>query len=408
MIKKLKLKFIVLSMTALFVLLLLIVVGMNIINYNSVVKEADGILHIISQNKGEFPDYGNNKEERMRPDMSPELPYESRYFSVLLNESGGVIYTDTGHVAAVDSEAAIEYAGLAIDKNNDKGFVGDFRFLCQREDNAIRITFLDCQRKMDSFGKFLMASAGMASAGFVIAFFVIFFFAGRIIHPVAESYEKQKRFITDAGHELKTPITIINADVDVMEMEVGKNEFLEDIQLQTKRLTSLTNNLVLLARMEEAGNSMQMIDFPVSEIVADTAMPFKTLAHTQEKEFICNIQPMLSMCGNDKAIRQLVSILMDNALKYSPHGGKISLDFVRHNRMLSLIVFNTTETEISQDNLSYVFDRFYRTDQSRNSETGGHGIGLSVAKAIVTAHGGKIQAWTKDGHSFGITVLMPC
>lgn len=198
-------------------------------------------------------------------------------------------------------------------------------------------------------------------------------------------------------------MTIINANVDVLEMDMGKNECLEDILQQTKRLTSLTNDLVYLARMEESENSLQMIEFPVSEVVYETAMSFKTLAQSQEKDFICNVQPILSMRGNDKAIQQLVSILMDNALKYSPAGGSISLNFISQSRTLLLTVFNTTQTVINPDDLHCVFDRFYRTDPSRNSETGGHGIGLSVAKSIVTAHGGKIHAHTQDGRSFQIT-----
>ena len=135
-------------------------------------------------------------------------------------------------------------------------------------------------------------------------------------------------------------------------------------------------------------------------------MPFKTLAQAQEKKFTCNVEPMLSMRGNNKTIQQLVSILMDNALKYSPAGGFVSLDFARQNRSLSLTVFNTTQTPVTSENLHHVFDRFYRTDTSRNSETGGHGIGLSLAKAIVTAHGGKISASTEDGNFFQITVTL--
>lgn len=127
----------------------------------------------------------------------------------------------------------------------------------------------------------------------------------------------------------------------------------------------------------------------------------------QGKGFVCNIQPMLTLKGDNKSIQQLVSIFMDNALKYSPSGGTVSLSLVKQNRVIRLTVFNTAETELSQEQLAHVFDRFYRTDASRNSETGGHGIGLSVAKAIVTAHGGRIHAETKDGRSFRISAEFP-
>lgn len=408
MIKKLKVKFIILSMTSLFALLALIVTGMNVINYCAVVKEADEILSILAQNKGTFPDFKEeNMPDRLPPDLSPELPYESRYFSVLLDSFGHVLQTETSRIASIDPAMSIQYAMDVMKNNDNRGFVDKFRFVRYYEGGAIRITFLDCRRKIDSFYQFLYASSGMALAGFIIVFFVILFFAGKIIRPISESYEKQKRFITDAGHEIKTPLTIINANAEVLETEIGPNECLTDIRQQIKRLTSLTNDLIYLARMEESDNPLPMIEFPISEIVCEAASSFEALAQTQEKEFVRNVQPMLSMKGNSKAIEQLVFILMDNALKYSPQGSRISLDFVKQNKTLCLTVLNTTRTSISEKDLSRVFDRFYRTDLSRSIETGGHGIGLSVAKAIVTAHGGRIQAQTTDGYSFQITVLLP-
>lgn len=404
MIRKLKIKFIVLSMTSLFILLLIIVAGMNIINYTSVCREADEILSLISQNKGVFPDFKGKGNNRLPRNMSPELPHESRYFSVLFDQSGNLIHVETSRITSVDTTMAIEYAKDVMNNDKTHGFINDYRFLQSLEEDTTRITFLDHGRQLDSFYHFLFISSGMALVGFLIVLFIISFSAGKITKPIAESYEKQKRFITDAGHEIKTPLTIINANVDILKMDIGENECLEDIEQQTKRLTSLVNNLVYLARMEEAENSLPMIEFPVSEVVQETAMSFKNRALAEKKEFRCNVQPVLSMYGNDKAIEQLVSILMDNALKYSAPGGAVSLDLTGQNKTLSLTVLNTTQTVINPDDLPYVFDRFYRTDKSRNSETGGHGIGLSVAKAIVTSHGGKIYADTQDGHSFRITV----
>ncbi|MFQ9800920.1 MAG: sensor histidine kinase [Clostridia bacterium] len=186
---------------------------------------------------------------------------------------------------------------------------------------------------------------------------------------MAESYEKQKQFITDAGHEIKTPLTIIKADTDVLEMDFGENEWLSDIRKQTVRLTSLTNDLVYLSRMEEAGDSMAMIEFPFSDVVGEAAASFQALAQTQGKEFQCDIQPMLSLNGNEKAIQQLVGILLDNALKYSPKNGMVSLKVWKQNRAVYLSVLNTTESPVQKDKLDLLFERFYRTDTSRNSQT---------------------------------------
>lgn len=408
-------------------LLTVIVTGMNLISYNSVVNEADQILSLLSQNKGRFPVFADevfegegfegekfaddkfdgNKGAMLPPDMSIELQYESRYFSVLLTTNGNVIQVETSRIARINTASAIAYAREVVIEEEDRGWIDQFRYMITYEGEAVRITFLDCESRLDSFYDFMFSSIIMAMVGYVIVFFIIVFFAGRIVRPISESYEKQKQFITDAGHEIKTPLTIINANVDVLEMELGANECLEDIQQQTKRLTALTNDLVLLARMEESGDSLQMIEFPVSDVVSEVVSSFKVLAQTQNKEFICKIQPMLTMKGNTKTMEQLVSILMDNAMKYCPEKGTIAIYFERRGRALQLTVSNTTEAEIQQENLNHVFDRFYRTDASRNSETGGHGIGLSVAKAIVTAHGGKIYASTRNTPAFMITVVLP-
>lgn len=408
MIKKLKIKFIVLAMTAVTVLLALVVAGMNIINYNVVVAEADATLGLLSQNRGSFPEMMEMPGGPPHDHFSKELPYESRYFSVLFNGQGDVILADTGKIAAVETATAVSYATRALESGKETGFVGDYRFLSSDENGNSRIIFLDCGRKLGSYYNFLYSSLAMAGVGLVAVFVAVFFFSGKIIQPIAQSYEKQKRFITDAGHEIKTPLTIINANVDVLEMELGEgNECLTDIQSQTRRLTALTNDLVLLARMEEDQADLQKIDFPVSEVVAEAAMPFRVPAQAQEKTLVCNIQPNLTMKGNARAIEQMVTLLMDNALKYSPMGEEISLNMGQAGRSIFLTVRNTTQESMSRESLSHVFDRFYRTDQSRNSETGGHGIGLSVVKAIIAAHGGKIQAVSPEDRVFQINITLP-
>lgn len=407
MIKKLKTKFVVLSMTAMFLLLTLIVAGMNILNYNSVVSEADETLSLLATNRGVFPDMEGADRNDLPPGLSPEAPYEARYFSVLLSENGTVFQVDTGRIKAVGTRQAIEYATEVLSRNRDRGFSDNYRFVRFSEGANTRITFLDCGRKIDAFHTFLYSSIAMASVGYVLFFAVILFFSGRIIRPVAESQEKQKRFITDAGHEIKTPLAIIQADADVLEMELEDNEWLADIQKQTRRLTDLTKDLVYLSRMEEGSSNLPMIEFPFSDVVEEAALSFQALAQTQNKIFHCEIQPMLSAVGNEKAIRQLVSILLDNALKYSPEGGTILLCVRRQGRQLRLSVSNTTASPIPKEDLDRLFDRFYRLDSSRNTQTGGYGIGLSIAKAITESHSGKIFASAKDHRTLEIAAQFP-
>ena len=405
MIKRLKIKYIVLALSSLLILLTFIVTGMNLLNYNAVTAEADETLSLLSQNNGVFPSFDN--DDWLPSYMSPEIAFESRFFSVYIGETGTVISTDISRIYAVNTTAAIRYAKEALNSRREKGFVNSYRYVITTESGGTRITFLDCGRKLDLYRDFLTSSIIMALIGYIVIAVFVVFFVIRFIRPVAESYEKQKRFITDAGHEIKTPLTIISANVDVLRMDIGENECLDDIANQAKRLAGLTNDLVYLARMEESDQSMQMIEFPISEIVTETAAPFKTLAKSQDKELTCEIRPMLTLCGNDKAISQLVSILLDNAIKYSPKGSEIKLALEKQGRKLILTVSNPSAVPLSEEDLHHVFDRFYRADPSRNSETGGHGIGLSMAQAIVAAHKGKISASSGDGNAFIVTAVFP-
>ena len=407
MIQKIKIRFISLAMAALFVLLTVIVTGMNAINFNAISENADKKLELLSGNRGTFPEFGPGKKWPMPHNMTLETPHESRYFSVLFSSDGDVIRTDTSRIKAIDTETAVQFAHQAVATDRVSDYIDHYRFRISAEEDALRITFLDCGREFSSFRSFLLISVCMALAGYGAFFFVILFFSNRLLRPITESYEKQRQFITNAGHEIKTPLAIINADVDVLAMEYGENEWLEGIQAQVRRLAGLTNDLVYLSRMEETEDNLQMIEFPFSDVVSETAQAFQGIAQASGKQFQCTVEPMLSLNGNEKSIRQLVNILLDNAMKYSPEGGTVTLSAERQGRYLHLSVWNTTIVPVEKQNLSLIFERFYRLDSSRSTQTGGYGIGLSVAKAIVTAHNGKISATTQDGRSLQIHVQLP-
>jgi len=408
MIRKMQRKFILLSMGSFLLVLIVIISTINIVNFHAVTQEADELLSILSENKGAFPPNPGKFGHRLPPGMSPEIPYESRYFSVTFDkETGALVQAETSRIVSVSTSQAIAYGEAVLAQGEKHGFTDRFRYSLRTDEAFTQITFLDCGRQLDAFYNFLFASTGITLIGYLIVFVLIAFFSNRIIRPISESYEKQKRFITDAGHEIKTPLTIIHADADVLAMEVGENEWLEDIQNQAKRLSALTNDLVMLSRMEEGENAMPMEDFSVSDKVTDAAAAFQTLIQSQSKTLFCQIQSGLTLQGNEKAIGQLVSILLDNAVKYSPESSTITLLLEKQNRTIRLSVRNETIEYIPAESIPLLFDRFYRADPSRNSQNGGHGIGLSVAKAIVTAHNGKIQAATDDGHSLQITATFP-
>lgn len=476
-------------MASLVVLMTVIVAGMNIINYNTVVSEADDKLTALSVNGGMLPfmqndSFGGMQDDsdwaspqpgsdaydddlddwdddyddidastreglygRGKPFSSRDEAEETRFFSVLLTAEESVVRANTDRIYAVDDSAAAGYAKKALEAGGESGWVDEYRYAVTDEGTMTRITFLDCSTSLAQFRRFLYASIIMSVAGLLIIFGFICYFAGRIVKPVAESYDKQKRFITDAGHEIKTPLAIIKANIDVMRMDLedieaaGKtaaagadagdsrpdaddadvtenagniseytaslSESLGDIDSQVDRLTSLTNDLVYLSRMEEAGNALTMTEIPVSDIVAETADSFEALAAERKKTLSIDVTPMLTMQGSSKEIEKLVSILTENALKYSPEGDEVKVSLRKEGKTVVLEVRNKAVDPLSDEDLAHVFDRFYRSDKSRNSASGGHGIGLSMASAIVTAHGGKIRARSGDGSEFIVTATMP-
>lgn len=422
MIKKLRRKLIAACMLSLAVVLAVILGGVNLMSYQKVVRDADEVLALLANNNGAFPpgrgggpagqDGGaeagvpGERDAPARRALSPETPYESRFFSVLLDADGQVLQTDTRQIAAVDEQAAAGYARSAAASARSTGFLGDYRYLVQPEGANTRVVCLDCGRSLSAFRSTLLSSIALALAGLLAVLVLLLILSRRIIRPVAESYDKQKRFITDAGHELKTPMTVIGADVDLAEMELGESQWLADIRSQVQRLTGLTNDLIYLSRMEERPQ-LTLIPFPLSDLAEETAQSFQALAKSQGKDLALAIQPLLSCTGDEKAIRQLLSILLDNTIKYAPAGARLDLRLERQGRNALLTVSNPTAEPVEKGKLPRLFDRFYRSDQSRNSGTGGYGLGLSIAQSIVLAHKGKIRADSADGRSLTVTVTLP-
>ena len=416
MIKKLRRKFIAISVLSVFLVLLFIMTVINVLNYSRVVTDSDNVLTVLAENNGDFPKWerGNRLRKKnsdwlfdeLSPDQSPELPYESRYFSVRLSCEGNVTSVDTGRISAIDTDTAKEYAEELWNTGSERGFVSNYRYRRTTDGNDVVIIFLDCRSRIAAFRSFLLYSVFVSLGGMVAVTVLVLLLSKVVMKPVQESYEKQKSFITDAGHEIKTPLTIIEADATILEMDCGEdNEWIQDIRAQVRRLTDLTKDLIFLSRMEEERPQVQKIDFPLSEVLTETAQSFQSLAKVQNKTFTIDVEPMLSICGDEKAITQLVSILLDNAVKYSDDNGAISLKAFSKGRNVCVEVYNTAE-EVNTSELGRLFDRFYRADKSRNSETGGYGIGLSIARAVTEAHGGKITATSEDGKSLTITAVL--
>lgn len=495
MLKKLRRKFIAIAMLSVSIVLIAIVGTINIANYISTNEALDARLKLIAGNGGTFPDLleqknmgvegneadsinngtstrkeppsgktdiqppedmnqadlkdnnlkdnGLKENDLKRHGISPESQFDTRYFTVTINSKGDVENIDTSKIASVSSENAAEYA-KKLWKSGKKGdgksgFAESCKYLTVDEDGSTMYIFLSCQRELSTIRAYILASVGISVFGLVVVFVMIYFFSGKILKPVSESYEKQKRFITDASHEIKTPLTIIDANTEVIEMMEGENEWTSSTRKQVARLTSLTEKLVFLSRMDEEATKLEMLEFSLSDAILDTAEPFKAIARTKGKKLTIDVTDGILYTGDEKTIRQLVSILLDNAMKYSGCSNasfekgninktnlnkttqtqndcvttinpapeiEISLKPSGKNRIIT--VWNTVDetANIKKGRQDMLFERFYRTDTSHNSKTGGFGIGLSAAYAIVKAHKGKITAESKDGRSIKFTIVL--
>lgn len=403
MIQKLRRDLMTAAMVSLGLVFAMIVLAANLFTYKNIVHDADALLTMLAENGGTFPPWESQTMQDLLA-KSPEVLFTCRYFSVSMADAETVTAANTEKISAVDDAGAVEYAKAVW--SQEKGFYRNFRFVRQSGEEETLFVFMDCEKELTSFYGFMWTSIVIAVLGLLSVFVLLFLLSGRITRPVAESYEKQKRFITDAGHEIKTPLTIISADAEVLDMECGENEWLRDIQLQITRLTALTNDLIYLSKMEEAQGHLQMADFSLSNLADELVQSFQALAKTRGKSFTSSIQPDIAFHGDERAIGQVISNLLDNALKYSEADGSISVELKKRGRSICLEVFNTTPA-ISEENLNNLFERFYRADPSRNSQTGGHGIGLSIVKVVVAAHKGEIRASSQDGRSLLISVSLP-
>ena len=354
---------------------------------------------------GEGDDDEPDEPENNYQHMSPETPFELRYFSVKLSKSGEVLDIYTDKIAAVNDTQAADYArGIFQSKSTkESGYVDTYRYMVGTTDDGNLIyVFLDANREMKSFTSFLIASITMTALGMLMVFLIVILLSNTALRPIIESYEKQKRFITDAGHEMKTPLTIISANTEIIEMESGESHWSAGIKSQVAKLTDLTEKLVVLSKMEE-GIKLEMCEFSLSEAFYDTCSQYESMAMSKGIHFDTAISENVRLVGSEIEIRRCISLMLDNAFRYVNDGGFVRVSVQNVNNRAEIKFANSTGG-VEKGSLDKWFDRFYRTDLSRNSATGGSGIGLSVVQAIVIAHGGTLKAFSSDGVNVEFTI----
>jgi len=424
--KKIRRNFIVIAMLSMFLVLTIIITALNYINYQKMGKNLDDVTHILEMGNGSFyesPDpsdedhdpsghspndnspQAHNKVPEPPKSISEETPYQTRYFTVRYDASGTIYATSVGHISAVDAAQARTYAAKVYDTAPGTGFIDVYRYRTVKSGDRVLCIFIDAEKELSTYRGSLMTSIAISAAGLFSVFLLLCFFSKLILRPVEESYRKQKQFLTDAGHELKTPLTIIDANTEVLEMEIGSSKWLDSTRNQVMRLTNMVKQFTALAKMDEAQGFLQKARFSLSQVLNETVDLFIPVATSTHRTLQVSCAEDLYYVGDEEQFRQLFCLLLDNAIKYSTPDSIIELTLCKHGKHLCFTIFNECEG-IAKGPQDILFERFYRSDSSRNSSTGGSGIGLSIAHSIVKNHKGSIHAESTDGKSLQIKVLL--
>ena len=412
MIYRLQKRFILICTVSVLTVIALVFGVILALNISSMNRNMDMLADRVSEGGGRFP---GSMEEKPEPDkmpppnaqdfafITPETPFSTRHFTVFFDKQGEVARTNTESIYSITEEAAVEYAESVLDDENTRGWIDNYRYKVFSTEMGKGVVFVDGSMNRSSLMQ-SMTIAGLVLLGCAaLVLILIFLLSKKAVKPIAESYEKQKQFITDANHELKTPLTLILANLDIAEAELGKNEWLDDIRTEGHRMTELVNQLVALSRMDEEGQPLNMTDVALGELVADTVAEFEPLAKERGKAITSSIDKEISYLGDEALLHRLVGILMDNAIKYCDQDGEISVN-LHKGRKIVLVVENTYAA-VDELELNRLFDRFYRADKARKF-TGGYGVGLSMAKAIVENHKGDITAYKKDATHIGFKIVL--
>lgn len=401
MLKGLQRKFMAIAMFALATLLFVQVTAVNLVNIYQRDSDTKYILTLIADNNGHLPNHfmaDSDFFEKFFGHLNPyedatDDAYSTRYFVVEMTRNVAV-RINTENIPNVSDKDAFDYAAKIYGTEPGFGFIDGYRYYYLRQGNKSLFVFLDFQKEID--GAYTLASISffVSLITLIAILFPVYWLSKWAMKPIAQSIEKQKQFITDAGHELKTPLAIISADAEVLELCEGENEWLTSIKNQTVRMNELVKNLVKLSKLDEMNKDGSPALFNLSEAVLDTANGFEISAGMYSRDFSVSVAPDIMYFGEEVEIRQLVSILCDNAVKYTNEGGKIRLSLYKSGKNIILDMYNTCEY-VDPSKTAHLFDRFYRADSSRSRDTGGYGIGLSIAQAIVQSHKGKIRVITE-------------
>ena len=411
MFRKLKIRFILLASAAIVCILLTMIAVLNSVRFLQTNGEIQAVLNILSANNGDFPSVEETAESLQNDRITIDTIYQYRYFSVVYKEDKTLYSTNLDHLSNLSKEQALSYANKVIKNSRSSGVfkVGSqfYSYQITQDSKTKRylLVVLDSTNYLESRNDFFWLSIQLCFYSFIFFVLVVSGFSNFAIRPYIKNYENQKRFITNAGHELKTPLAIISANTELQELMTGENEWTESTKDQIKRLSNLINQMVVLARLEEQPD-VTLVDVNISEVVKKVAGNFKSVIEKAGKKYEIKLQEDIHVKATEDELYELVSILIDNACKYCDEDGQIfvTLTKAKRGKRARLTVANSYADGKNVD-YSRFFDRFYREDESHNQKQPGYGIGLSMAESLVRIFKGKIWVSYKKG-LIGFTVLL--
>ena len=399
MFKSLRKKFIATAVGSVAVVVAVLAITLNFINFTKLEERIDTTLLEASKSQALIKIFTEDGDDLVITKNSSS-PTDYNGFSIAkVDNIGRVIKAYRDDSLLPDQDALQDKVIEAIKVGKTSGFIGSYRFLKVESNVGNLILFLNCQRELDSFESFLKNSILISFVVIVSVLILVILVSKKVIAPIQETYIKQKQFITGASHELKTPLAIISSNADVLEMEHGDSKWTNNIHNQVERLTSLVNSLVVFSRMEEK-DTVERVSFDLTEVLQSRIADFNELASFQKKYIVTNITSNLNYYGEKESIIQLMDILLENSIKYAPENSDILVSLEKNRKYAILKVSN--KADVKKGDLSKVFDRFYRLDESRNSTIKGYGIGLSMAQLIAEKHRETIRAYSPEDGVFKI------
>lgn len=390
-------------MISIIVVLMAIIGTITLINYNKTVDNIDKVLTVLVDNDGKFNglDFGddnlkntggNNNKDNLNPpkdygEFTKETPYWTRFFSVKFTNSNPDPAVDTSMIVSVSKEEAIDMAKKTIDSNSMIGFYGAYRYKVKIADDFKLVVFVDCTKEMRSIRYFVFTGTWISLVGIIAVFIIVFIFSKIVFNPVKRTYDKQKRFVTNAAHELKTPLTIISANNELIDAQYNSLDETQAIDKQVKKLTIMINNLTLLSKLDEEDKNVDLKEkVDLTKLSNDLIEPFKVIFESRNIKFNFFVDDNCYIKGNTNLISQLLSLLIDNANKYA----LTYIDFEVRIVGKCVELKTSNDADIDEKNPNLLLERFYRNDKARG-KIEGSGIGLSVVNEIVKLHKGTIK-----------------